>query len=138
MRHTEAARETSSFFVCIHIPNCSPSTIPNRPSNATMGGAGLLTRMSPYKTPTPRPTTNEKNNTFIPIPPPSPELECKAVATQPPKAEVAQHLQVRFCCSRCGGLNIRTGSGVGRANDLGLPLRISAILFDRRPAWTYR
>src|ERR1700756_2386591 len=132
-----AARGTSSVLVCIHIPNCSPSTIPNRPSNATMGGAGLLTRMIPYRTPTPRPTTKDKNNTFISIPPPSPELECKAVATQPPKAEVAQHLHVRFCPAGRGGFSMRTRCGMRHANYLVLPLCITTVAFDRRPAWTY-
>src|SRR5947208_10144313 len=94
--------------------------------------------MSPQRTPPPRPTTNDKNNTFISIPPPSPELECKAVATQAPKAEVSQHLQVRFCPARRRGLDIRTGSGVGRANYLALPVCITAILIFVRQAWSHR
>src|ERR1019366_9702043 len=44
------------FFALSHAPACSPNTIPNNPSRATIGGAGLFTRMTPYKTPTSRPT----------------------------------------------------------------------------------
>src|SRR6476646_5205354 len=62
---TDAACETSSFFVWTQIPNCSPITIPKRPSKATMGGAGLFTRIRPYKIPTPRPTTKDKSKTLI-------------------------------------------------------------------------
>src|SRR6266436_6339895 len=64
-RQTDAACETSSFFVWTQIPNCSPITIPKRPSKATMGGAGLFTRIRPYKIPTPKPTTKDMNKTFI-------------------------------------------------------------------------
>src|SRR5882672_3655719 len=101
-----------------------------------MGGAGLFTRMRPYRAPTPRPTINDRNNTFISIPPESPELECETVATQAPKTEFAQHLQVRFCPARCRVLDMRTGSGVGCANCFALPLCITPIFFHRRPAWS--
>jgi hypothetical protein len=30
-----------------------------------MGGAGLLTRITPYKTPTNKPTANETNSSFM-------------------------------------------------------------------------
>ena len=33
-----------------------------------MGGAGLFTRIRPYKVPTPRPTTKDMNKTFIAFP----------------------------------------------------------------------
>ena len=35
------------FFVRSRAPVCSPNTIPNSPSRATIGGAGLFTRMTP-------------------------------------------------------------------------------------------
>ena len=54
------------------------------------------------------------------------------------KAAVAQHLHVGFCPAVCGVLATRTGSGVGRAKSLVRRLCITAILFDGRPAWTYR
>jgi len=53
------------YFVRSLTAACSPKTIPNNPSRATMGGAGLFTRMSPYATPTSRPTANEMSSSFI-------------------------------------------------------------------------
>src|ERR1700751_948880 len=67
-RQTDAARVRFTFFARIQPPNCSPSTIPRRPSKATMGGAGLFTRITPYKTPTNNPTANETRSTFMVTP----------------------------------------------------------------------
>src|SRR6202044_1853705 len=53
------------FFVRSHAPACSPNTIPNSPSRATIGGAGLFNRITPYVKPTSRPTTNEMSSAFI-------------------------------------------------------------------------
>jgi hypothetical protein len=49
-------------FVISCPPACSPNTMPNSPSRATIGGAGLFTRMTPYTTPTSRPTANEMSS----------------------------------------------------------------------------
>src|SRR5580704_2149612 len=48
-----------------HVPPCSPNTIPNSPTRAMMGGAGLFTRMTPYRIPTSVPTANEMSSAFI-------------------------------------------------------------------------
>src|ERR1700733_8487335 len=65
MRQTDAQFFSLTFLVRIQVPSCSPSTIPRRPSSATIGGAGLFTRITPYKMPTNKPTANEMSSTFI-------------------------------------------------------------------------
>jgi hypothetical protein len=40
-------------------------TMPNNPTKAMMGGAGLFTRINPYRVPTARPTTNDMSIAFI-------------------------------------------------------------------------
>ena len=62
---TEAAFAAWIFFAESHPPACSPNTIPNNPSRATIGRAGLFTRMTPYTTPTIRPTANQISSAFI-------------------------------------------------------------------------
>lgn len=64
-----ASNCSTAFRVSLesHPPACSPKTIPNKPSRATIGGAGLFTRITHIQRPI-RPTANEMSNDFISIP----------------------------------------------------------------------
>jgi hypothetical protein len=46
----ECGTRNVELFRLNPIPNCLPNTIPNRPSKATIGGAGLFTRWNLEKT----------------------------------------------------------------------------------------
>jgi hypothetical protein len=46
----ECGTRNVELFRLNPIPNCLPNTVPNRPSKATIGGAGLFTRWNLEKT----------------------------------------------------------------------------------------
>src|SRR5262249_38390398 len=109
-------------------------------SRATMGGAGLFTRITPYKTPTNKPTANETKSTFIPSIPSlyaksggrNQKLERETIASQFPKSEIAQYGQVPVFFPAVARQMCANGR-VGSTESVVRRLRISTVMLDCRP-----